>query len=96
MRTRNLVGCLIDNFEPSDKGLAQIIAFAEKGTQSTWSVCPVQDSWRDAERVKKYNSSFQRILQHPRPYAALIVDEVRSPSFAAHFPPRNYHYIGHF
>jgi SAM-dependent methyltransferase len=87
---------LIDNFEPSSDALAHIIAFAEKGVRSTCNLSPVQDAWRDAERVKKYNNSLHRVLQHPRPYSMLVLDDSRPPSFAAHSPPRNYHYIGHF
>jgi len=87
---------LIDNFEASGNSLAHIIAFAEKGVRSSCDLSPIQDAWRNAERVKKYNDSLHRILQHPRPYCNLISDDTRPPSLAAHYPPRNYHYIGHF
>src|SRR5262249_40514609 len=84
---------LIDNFEPAGDNITSIVAFAEKGTHSTWNVSPVQDAWRNAEQVKSYNDSLKRLLQHPRPYSEFAVDESKSPN-----PVRrgNYHYVGHF
>jgi SAM-dependent methyltransferase len=86
---------LIDNFEPGAADAA-IVAFAEKGVDSTWNVMPVQDAWRDAGRVKMYNEGLQHILRSPRAYVVLTLDEHKPPSLATHLPANNYHYVGHF
>lgn len=87
---------LIDNFEASGDTTLNVVAFAEKGANSTWNVSPVQDAWRSAELVKSYNDSLQRLLQHRRPYSELTFDDSKPPSLAHHSPPRNYHYVGRF
>src|SRR5215831_19030338 len=46
---------LIDNFIADDSVPVNVVVFAEKGDQSTWNEIPVQDAWRDAERVAQYN-----------------------------------------
>lgn len=87
---------LINNFEPSGETIVNLISFAEKGTNSTWNVSPVQDSWRNKDRISRYNECLSRVLNNPRPYHQLTVDGDRPPSLVAHLPPMNYHYIGHF
>jgi Methyltransferase domain len=85
---------LIDNFIADDSQTIGIVAFAEKSMNSTWDVPPVQDAWRDAQRVKQYNENLARLIRHSRPHLALTRDDVKplSPNTTSH----NYHYIGHF
>jgi hypothetical protein len=85
---------LIDNFIADDRQTIGIVAFAEKGMNSTWDVSPVQDAWRDARRVKQYNDNLGRLIRHSRPHLSLTCDDVTPLS--PNTNPHNYHYIGHF
>jgi SAM-dependent methyltransferase len=85
---------LIDNFMADDKYQISVAAFAEKGPSSTWHISPVQDSWRDAERVMQYNENLAVIVGSVRPGVTLTNSELKPVS--PNPMPHTYQYIGHF
>jgi SAM-dependent methyltransferase len=85
---------LIDNFDADDRQTITVVVFAEKAAHSTWDAAPVQDAWRDGERVNQYNDHLRQIVDNARPEIKLRVSDIKpiSPNRTCH----NYRYIGHF
>lgn len=87
---------LIDNFEGRDDVTLAVVAFAEKGANSTWSEIPVQAPYRDERRVREYGECLAALIGNQRPWMMLRRTAPLPENLKRHMPPRNYHYIGHF
>jgi len=96
LRNQQVGWGLIDNFEGREDITLAVVAFAEKGTESTWSEIPIQAPYRDARRVHEYGERLAALIGNPRPWLELRRTLSPPASLKRHTPPRNYHYIGHF
>ena len=86
---------LIENFEGREDSMLAVVAFAEKGRDSTWNATPVQAPFRDERRVREYSECLAALIANPRPWMTLRRTAPPPASLKRHTPPKNYHYIGH-